>query len=211
MARPAKLQIKDIELNTNRILQNGVVIVDSDGNIDAPITTTNLTTSGNTTLGDTSADTLTVPSTSVFEAPITSEGVATFEVAPVLEAGAQIDGPIYTTGGVVPFMGNTVQEVLTSSGAVSLTAYNYLVDTDSGALALTIGSPAVPYQRIRVQMTVDGGGGTNDATFTFNSTATIVLDGVGDYFELQHNGAEWIPIALVNLVDGSIPTYTPAA
>jgi len=46
-------------------------IVDGDGNIDAPITTTDLTTSGDTTLGSSSADTLTVPSTSQFNAPIT--------------------------------------------------------------------------------------------------------------------------------------------
>lgn len=37
-----------------------VTFVDADGNIDAPITTTNLSTSGNTILGDTSADSLTV-------------------------------------------------------------------------------------------------------------------------------------------------------
>ena len=51
-------------------LPDGTTIVDENGNIDAPITTTNLTTSGNTTLGDASSDTLTVPSTSQFNAPV---------------------------------------------------------------------------------------------------------------------------------------------
>ncbi len=39
-------------------LSDGTTIVDKDGNIDAPVTTTDLTTSGDTTLGDGSADTL---------------------------------------------------------------------------------------------------------------------------------------------------------
>jgi len=52
-------------------LDDGTTVVDKDGNVDSPITTSNLTTTGNTTLGDSSADTLTVPSTSQFNAPVT--------------------------------------------------------------------------------------------------------------------------------------------
>ena len=52
-------------------MSDGTTIVDKDGNIDAPVTTSDLTTTGNTTLGDASTDTLTVPSTSQFNAPIT--------------------------------------------------------------------------------------------------------------------------------------------
>ena len=52
-------------------MSDGTTVVDKDGNIDAPITTTDLTTSGNTTLGDSSADTLTVPSSSQFNSTIT--------------------------------------------------------------------------------------------------------------------------------------------
>lgn len=46
-------------------------IVDADGNIDAPITTTNATFSGNTTLGDAAGDTVTVNGTSTVNAPLT--------------------------------------------------------------------------------------------------------------------------------------------
>jgi len=49
----------------------GATVVDQDGNIDAPVTTDNLTTTGNTTLGSDSADALTVPSTSTFSASVT--------------------------------------------------------------------------------------------------------------------------------------------
>ena len=38
----------------------GVEVVDASGNIDAPVTTTNLTTSGTTTLGDAATDTTTI-------------------------------------------------------------------------------------------------------------------------------------------------------
>lgn len=63
---------RDIDLRGDaRIVKDGTVLIDADGNIDAPVTTTNLTTSGNTTLGDTSADALSVPSTSTFTAPVT--------------------------------------------------------------------------------------------------------------------------------------------
>ena len=41
-------------------MKGETVLIDADGNIDAPITTTNLTTSGNTTIGDSSSDSLIV-------------------------------------------------------------------------------------------------------------------------------------------------------
>lgn len=50
---------------------NGVQVIDADGNIDAPITTTNATFSGNTTIGDSSADTNTINATTTANAPIT--------------------------------------------------------------------------------------------------------------------------------------------
>jgi hypothetical protein len=60
----------------------GVLVVDASGNIDAPVTTTNLTTSGTTTLGDDVADTttvsgpLTVEDSVVMDATTTSSGAA---------------------------------------------------------------------------------------------------------------------------------------
>ena len=50
---------------------DGTSIVDENYNVDAEITTSDLTTTGDTTLGNASTDTLTVPSTSQFNAPIT--------------------------------------------------------------------------------------------------------------------------------------------
>lgn len=41
----------------------GVQVIDENGNVDAPVTTTDLTTSGNTTIGDAAADTLDINAT----------------------------------------------------------------------------------------------------------------------------------------------------
>jgi len=68
----SKIYNRDVNLAAgSRLMKGSTVLIDADGNIDAPVTTTNLTTSGNTTLGDTSADTLTIPSTSQVNAPLT--------------------------------------------------------------------------------------------------------------------------------------------
>jgi len=68
----AKQFNRDINLaGGSRLIKDGTVIIDADGNIDAPVTTTDATFSGDTTIGDTSADTNTVNATSVFSAPIT--------------------------------------------------------------------------------------------------------------------------------------------
>lgn len=50
---------------------NEVLVVDGDGNINAPIATTNATFTGNTTIGDSSSDTNTINATSTILAPVT--------------------------------------------------------------------------------------------------------------------------------------------
>jgi len=55
-----KIIISGEETTDGIYLSDGTTIVDYQGNIDAPVTTTDLTTSGDTTLGSASDDTLTV-------------------------------------------------------------------------------------------------------------------------------------------------------
>jgi hypothetical protein len=67
-----KIFNRDVEITwSGKLVVWWVTVIDADGNVDAPITTTNLTTSWNTTLWDSSADTLTVPSSSQFNSTIT--------------------------------------------------------------------------------------------------------------------------------------------
>lgn len=77
----SKVFNRDVELaGTSRLMKNGTVLIDESGNIDAPTTTTNLTASGNTTLGDSTSDTtavngtLTVTSTSASATAIGRNG-----------------------------------------------------------------------------------------------------------------------------------------
>jgi len=51
-----RIEIKKGQEGAGIYLSDGTTIVDKNGNIDAPVTTTNLTTTGNTTLGDASGD-----------------------------------------------------------------------------------------------------------------------------------------------------------
>jgi len=174
------------------ITVNGVTVADASGNIDAPVTTTNLTTSGNTTIGDSSADTLTVNATVSSDVTVATTKKITTALSNT----------------VMPVMLTTVQQALTGAGAVNLTSY-YTALTNNGANALTLADATQPGLMKKVQMIVDPG---SDSTLTFNTTATIVFADVGDTAELIWNGADWVPVALYNIVDGATaPVYTPAS
>lgn len=149
-----------------------VVIADADGNIDAPVTTTNLTTTGNTIIGDTSADTVTVNGTTTALAPLTvgvddtghdvqffgataSAHMLWDESADSLKlAGAatlDIDGvaagtaaATLTAGDIVLTDGQVVgtTEALTT-GSPTLQAYGAsTIDSTGGAVTGTLGSGA---------------------------------------------------------------------
>lgn len=80
--------------------------------------------------------------------------------------------------------------------------------TTTWANALTLADSTVIWQVKKIQMIVDGWEGT----LTFNTTATIVFADVWDTAELMWNGTIWIPIALYNIVDwATAPAYTPAS
>lgn len=50
----------DLRILWGALYVNDIKVIDENGNIDAPITTTNITASGNTTIGDAAGDTLTI-------------------------------------------------------------------------------------------------------------------------------------------------------
>jgi hypothetical protein len=142
-----------------------------------------------------------VPNATEFQAEVSITGGGYLITAgPIVAAGA--------TGGV-RFYSENLQVIDTASGTVDQASYSHLVDTSSGELTLTVGAPTAPRRTIRFQMIVDGGGGLNDAIITFNGASTVRLTKVGDMVELTHNGAEYLPMLMVNLVDGTIPVYTP--
>lgn len=50
----------DVRISNGALYVNDIKVIDENGNIDAPVTTTDLTTTGNTTIGDAAGDTLTI-------------------------------------------------------------------------------------------------------------------------------------------------------
>ena len=91
MANDGKVFNRSIRLSKGcSIYVNDVEVIDGNGNVDAPITTTNLTTTGNTTLGDAVTDTTSINGATT----ITSTGASALAVgrqgstSPVLKVDA---------------------------------------------------------------------------------------------------------------------------
>ena len=212
------------------------LIVAADGTVQANLSVVDLTTTGNTTLGNASTDTLTVPSTSQFNAPVTvgvddtGYDVKFFGATTgkswlwdesadkmIVTGTSTLDGNVLmgsgsgitssVTNGVVPFVVGAVAQDLSGAGAVTLTEYLTKV-TNTGSDALTLASGTIVGMLKRIIMIVDPG---TDSTLTFNGTSTIVFADVGDTADLLWNGTAWVPIALLNMADGgaTAPVYTP--
>ena len=75
----------------------GVEVVDANGNIDAPVTTTNLTTSGTTTLGDAATDTTTIAGPLTVQDSVVMDGTTATSGAGAVAITAYIH-EITTTG-----------------------------------------------------------------------------------------------------------------
>lgn len=216
---------------------NEVLVVDSNGNINAPISTTNATFTGNTTIGDSSSDTNTINATSTFSAPVTvwvddtGYDVKLFGATSgkswlrdesadkmIVTGDASISWTVTIPawGKIVSSVSNTfypvqldqTQQALSWAGAVTLTQY-YTAVTNTGSDALTLADWTVTGQLKKVKMIVDP---WTDSTLTFNTNATIVFADVGDYAVLIWNWSDWIPIELGNDADwATAPVYTPAS
>lgn len=184
-----------------RLVKGSTVLIDADGNIDAPVTTTNLTTSGNTTLGDTSADTLSVPSTSAFTAPITV-GVndtghdvtmygATSGTYLLWDESADslklVGAASLDVSGRIGFSGTETIAAGGTSTAIDLTVYEHYIDADAGGDTFTIAAGANG-QKILLHMA----SATGTATITpaaFSGGTSITFNAAGDSVELYYSGA----------------------
>jgi len=76
---------------------NGVTVIDSNGNIDAPVTTTDLTTTGNTSLGNATTDLLTVAGQSLHRGILfQAQGAPTAKTVSATLTAAEIAAGIIT-------------------------------------------------------------------------------------------------------------------
>jgi len=119
----------DVRIEDGALYVKEIKVIDENGNVDAPVTTTNITASGNTVIGDSSTDTLTVNATTSIASDVT---IATTKKITTAQSNT-----------VVPVMLTTVQQALSGAGAVALTAY-YTAVTTTGTNALTLADATTP-------------------------------------------------------------------
>lgn len=108
--------------------------------------------------------------------------------------------------GVAPL---TLSETITASGAVSIATQISLIDSTSGAQALTL-ADGFEGQEKTIKMTVDGG----DCVVTpvnLQDGTTITLNGVDDSVSLRFVGGTWMIFANEGcIVDSIVETITAA-
>ena len=141
---PAKLEIKDIELNGNRILQNGTVIIDSDG-------TTNDLADGSVTTAKLAADAVT--NAKLADTAVSLENLDS-GVAPshVVKFAAN-----YTT------TGGAAAEAITVTGALA-TDIPFVMLQDDGTNNVSVLSAAVTADTLTVTFSGDP---SNDTVISY--------------------------------------------
>jgi len=150
-------------------LDNGTTIVDKDGNIDAPTTTTTLTVSGTSTLATTTVSTT-----------LGVTGVST------LTGGAVVGGTLiqWGTGAITATSG---------AGAIAVTGQIHEVTTAGAGDAMTLANGTAG-QRLCVILVAEGGTGSDTAVITPTTLAggaTVTLNAIWDSADLIYSATGW--------------------
>ena len=170
-----------------------VDVIDADGNIDRPITTTDATFTGDTTLGDSSADTNTINGTTTVNAPMTFGADDTGHDVKFFGATASANMLWDESADDLIFAG-AASVVLGASSTLTLTAGAKIISSVSNAITpvmlsaplqvLAAGGGAVTITEYYTTMATDGGG---DAMTLADSTVVgqlkkiqLITDGGGD-------------------------------
>lgn len=209
------------------VSDSGVVTITS--SVD---TLVDLTTTGDTVIGDASADTLTVNATSTFNAPVTvgandtghdvifygataGANLTWDESADDLILNGAASLVLSTAGAstgtantLVPVMFTAATEVIAAGnpGAISVATYATHVSADAGGDAFTLASGTVVGQRKRIYFLATAGG-TAVVTGAFRgSNNTLTFTNAGEYAELIWDGTDWLDIELGSTNDTNIAT-----
>lgn len=147
-----KILNRDLDVKGN-IRVNGTIVIDENGNVDAPITTTNATFSGNTTIGDGAGDTLDINATVSDDVLVgTNKKIQFRDNGIYIQSSADgkilisADGvgadAITLTGGVTVSNAMTLSSPSTASGLLTLSSgakipddQTLILGTDSDVLA----------------------------------------------------------------------------
>lgn len=148
----------------------GVVIVDESGNIDAPVTTSNLTTTGTTTLGNDVTDDTTISGDLVVDVD------ASFGGATVLSGTVVTSGTTTTSGAGAVATTGSIHEVTTTGTGDALS----LIDGAEG-------------QRLAVVYVAEAAGGDTAVLTPTNLAAgsTVTFNAVGDSADLLFTAGTW--------------------
>ena len=199
----------------------GVEVIDKNGNIDAPITTTDLSTTGNTTLGSNATDTLDINATISDDVLVgttkkiqfrdsglymhsSADGKLTISADGTGDDDINLDGTVKTTddlyaGGDLTTVGKVIHTpgtaIAASANISSLTGGAYAVDSSSGAVTITCDAAGTAGQVI--QFMIKAGPGTNNIVFdpsTFGYFAAQTLSAtteIGKIITAMSDGAKW--------------------
>lgn len=204
------------------VSEAGVVSVAADVDLD-----------GDVVLGDSSADTLTVNSTSTFLAPITigaddaghdvifygatasanmtwdeSADDLIFNGAARLVLSSSAGASTETANTLLPVMFTAATEIIAAGagGAISVAAYATHISADAGGDAFTLASGTVVGQRKRIYFLATAGG-TGVVTGAFRgSNNTLTFTNAGEFAELIWDGTDWLDIELGSTNDTNIAT-----
>jgi hypothetical protein len=171
--------VKQIVLPTGGVddlikLSDGTTIVDKDGNIDAPVTTTNLTTTGTTQLGDAVSDDTTV------SGDITVDVLSTLTGLVTMTAG--IDAKVIFAATETIAAGGTTT-------ALDLTKTVHYIDADAGGDIFTL-ADGVEGQVMTLVMASATGVATVTPTNLRGGTS-VTMNAAGETVILQFVVASW--------------------
>jgi hypothetical protein len=155
----------------------GVLVVDANGNIDAPVTTTNLTTSGTTTLGDDVTDDTTI------SGDLTVDVDATVTGATILSGSATFSD--------VVIMGATTATSGAAAVAITGTIHEVTTTGTGDALSLVDGAEG---QHLNIVYVAEGGGSDTaicTPTSLAGASTTVTFNALGDTAAMLFTAGDW--------------------
>ena len=175
MSNGKKIYNRDIDLaGAARLMKGSTVLIDEDGNIDAPVTTSNLTTTGTTTLGDGTGDDTTISGDLTVDVLSTLTGLVTMT--------AGIDAKVIFAGTETIAAGG-------GSTALDLTVQSHYIDADAGGDIFTLADGVVGQV-----MSIAMASATGVATITptnLNGGTSVTFNAAGETVVLQFFGGAW--------------------
>lgn len=180
-----------------------IVAIDSGSNTNV---TLNAKGSGTIGIGTVSTGAVTItPATTISGAATHSSTTALVGVTTVTAVAGIVSSLATTNQRIVPFFGAGAADTTAAAGAIPLTNYLSMLDSNAGATTQTLAASTIVGQVKKITMVVDGGDDVVTVTSLTGGT-TITFSAIGDTVELMWNGSAWIVLAKYNQATASAAT-----